>query len=152
MFANGTQTQFIDLRSLAAKGDYSRVKLIISTSCATICKEAASIFSSLFPNAVILGYRKSAPIDGDAVRTAFDKGIHGLKRPLLLDEAVDVNAIIGVWKSVVEQYHPNEARRLPGYYQNGTVHYLENGTWQSMPSGDAANTCRKKGSTVEEAH
>ena len=151
VFANGTQTQFIDLRSLAGKGDFSRVKLIVSTSCATCCKEAIDTFAPIFPNAVILGYRKSAPIDGDAVRNDFDKGIHTLKRPLLLDQPVDVNAIIGVWKSVVKRHHPKESKRLPGYYQGGTVHYLEDGIWDSMNATDAENTCKKKGTTLDEA-
>lgn len=151
VFANGTQTQWIDLRALAGKGDFSRVKLIVSTSCATCCKEAVETFAPLFPNAVILGYRKSAPISGEDVRNDFDRGIRDLKRPLLLDEPVDVNAIIGVWKSIVKRHHPNETTRLPGYYQSGTVHYLESGTWKSMPATDAANSCRKKGSTIEEA-
>lgn len=151
VFANGTQTRFIDLRSLAAKGNFGRVKLMVSTSCATICKEAVDVFAPLFPNAVILGYRKSAPIEGNAVRNSFDTAIAGLKKPLLLDQPVDVDAIIGVWKSVMEKHHPNEAERLPGYYQGGTVHYLENGVWKSMPASDPANTCKKKGSRLEEA-
>ena len=151
VFANGIQTQFIDLRALASKGDFSRVKLIVSTSCATICKEAVETFAPILTNAVILGYRKSAPLNGEAVRNDFDRGIRNLKRPLLLEESVDVAAIIGVWKSVVQRHHPNESDRLPGYYQNGTVHYLESGTWKSMPATDPANTCRKKGSGLEEA-
>ena len=151
VFANGTQTRFIDLKALAGKGDFSRVKLIISTSCATCCKEAIETFTPLFPNAVILGYRKSAPSEGEAVRNAFDRGIQGLKRPLLLNEPVDVNAIIGVWKSVIKRFHPNEKTRLPGYYQGGTVHYLEKGTWKSMSATDAGNSCRKKGGAISEA-
>jgi hypothetical protein len=151
MFANGTQTEIIDLRFLAGKGDFSRVKLMVSTSCATICQEALGVFASLFPNAVVLGYRKSAPIKGDDVRDAFDRGITSLKKPLLLDQPVDVDAIIGVWKSVVQKVHPKEHDRLPGYYQAGTVHYFDDGTWKSMPGTDALNACKKKGSQAEEA-
>jgi hypothetical protein len=150
VFSNGTMTQFLDLRALAGKGDFSRVKLIVSTSCATCCKEAVETFATIFPNAVILGYRKGAPKFGEVVRTDFEKGIQSLKRPLLLDEPVDVNAIIGVWKSVVKRHHPNENKSLPGYYQSGTVHYLEMGTWKSMPATGTNNSCRKKGSTIEE--
>jgi hypothetical protein len=150
-FANGSQTQFIDLRALAGRGDFGRVKLIISTSCATLCKEAIEVFAPLFPNAVILGYRKSAPIDGDAVRQSFDKTINSLKKPLLLDQPVDVSAIVDVWKAVVKSIHGRESERLPGYYQSGTVHYLENGSWASLPATDEANSCRKKGSEIEEA-
>ena len=43
-FANGTQDQFVDLRELEGEGKFGRVKLIISTSCATICKEALEVF------------------------------------------------------------------------------------------------------------
>jgi len=151
VFANFAQTRFIDLRALAGKGDFSRVKLVVSTSCATCCTEAIEVFSALFPRAVILGYRKSAPLDGESVRNSFDAGISALKRPLLLDQPIDVAAVIGVWKSVVRRAHPNEDQRLPGYYQNGVVHYLERGRWKSMPATDPANTCKKKGSTLVEA-
>ncbi len=151
LFANGNQTRFVDFRKLSGKGDFSRVKLLISTSCATICKEAIEVFAPLFPNAVILGYRKSAPLDGGKVRTSFQNAIKGLNRPLLLGESVDVEAIIDVWKSTVKSYHPNESKRLPGYYKGGTVHYLKSGTWSSMLGTDAANSCRKKGTTVQEA-
>jgi hypothetical protein len=150
-FANGTQDQFVDLRELEGEGKFGRVKLIISTSCATICKEALEVFTKLFPNAVILGYRKSAPIKGGAVRNSFDSAIKGLKRPLLLNEPVDVTAIIEAWKSVIKKHHPKEAERLPGYYQNGTVDFLKNGKWDSIAGTDEANTCKKKGTEIQQA-
>jgi hypothetical protein len=150
-FANGTQDQIVDLRELEGEGKFGRVKLIISTSCATICKEALEVFTKLFPNAVILGYRKSAPISGEAVRNSFDKAIRGLKKPLLLDEPVDVTAIIAAWKSVIKKHHPREAERLPGYYQGGTVYFLKNGKWGSVAGTDAANSCKKKGTEIQQA-
>jgi hypothetical protein len=150
-FANGTQDQFVDLRELEGEGKFGRVKLIVSTSCATICKEALEVFAKLFPNAVILGYRKSAPIKGDAVRNSFDTAIRGLKRPLLLDEPVDVAAIVEAWKSVVRKHHPKEAERLPGYYQDGTVHFLKNGKWGSVAGTDPANSCKTKGTEIQQA-
>ena len=151
VFADVTQTQFIDLRALAGKGDFGRVKLILSTSCATCCKEAVETLSAIFPNAVILGYRRSSPKGGDSVRNDFDNGIRALKRPLLLEESVDVNAIIGVWKTVVQRRHPNERRRLPSYYKDGIVHYLEAGVWESMIATISRNSCKKKGDTLREA-
>jgi hypothetical protein len=150
-FANGTQDQFVDLRELEGEGKFDRVKLIISTSCATICKEALEVFAKLFPNAVILGYRKSAPIKGGAVRSSFDSAIRGLKKPLLLDQPVDVTAIIGAWKSVIKKHHPKEAERLPGYYQDGTVEFLKNGKWDSIAGTDEANSCKKKGTEIQQA-
>lgn len=151
VFANGDQTNFIDLRKLEGKGDFSRVKLIISTSCATICLEALQLFAKLFPNAVILGYRKSAPKAGEAVRKSFDKAIKGLKKPLLLNQPVDVAAIIEAWKSVVKKHHPKEHERMPGYYKDGTVHFLKDGKWESMPGTDPANACKVKGTEIQQA-
>jgi hypothetical protein len=150
-FANGTQDQFVDLRELEGEGKFSRVKLIISTSCATICKEALEVFNKLFPNAVILGYRRTAPEKGEAVRNSFDSAIRGLKKPLLLEEPVDVTAIIDAWKSVIKKHHRNEAERLPGYYQKGTVYFLKNGKWDSIAGTDEANSCKKKGTEIEQA-
>jgi hypothetical protein len=150
-FANGTQDRFVDLRELEGEGKFDRVKLIISTSCATVCKEALEVFTKLFPNAVILGYRKSAPIKGGAVRNSFDSAIKSLKRPLLLNEPVDVTAIIEAWKSVIKKHHPKEDERLPGYYQNGTVEFLKNGKWDSIAGTDAANTCKHKGTEIQQA-
>jgi Domain of unknown function (DUF4157) len=150
-FANGTQDQFVDLRELESEGEFSRVKLIISTSCATICKEALEVFNKLFPNAVILGYRKSAPERGGAVRNSFDSAIRGLKRPLLLDQPVDVTAIIDAWKSVIRKHHRNDTERLPGYYQGGTVNFLKQGKWDSIAGTDEANSCKKKGTAIHQA-
>jgi Domain of unknown function (DUF4157) len=150
-FANGTQDQFVDLRELEGEGKFGRVKLIISTSCATICKEALEVFTKLFPNAVILGYRKSSPERGGAVRNSFDSAIRALKKPLLLDQPVDVTAIIEAWKSVIKKHHPNEAKRLPGYYQGGTVYFLEKGKWDSVAGTDAANSCFDKGTDIQQA-
>ena len=61
------------------------------------------------------------------------------------------SAIIDVWKSVLKSIHRNENERLPGYYQEGTVHFLENGSWDSIGATDVANSCRVKGTSIEEA-
>ena len=151
VFSNGSGTKFIDFRRLKKHGSFNRVKLMISTSCATICKEAIQVFKPIFPNVIILGYRKSAPLKGSRVRTAFYKGIKHLNKPLLLGESIDMNSIINVWKSVVKQYHPNEKRRLPGYYKGGKVYYLESGKWKDMLASDINNSCKKKGRTINEA-
>lgn len=150
-FANGTQDRFVDLRELEGEGKFDRVKLIVSTSCATICKEGLEVFTKLFPKALILGYRKSAPIKGEAVRNSFDSAIRALKKPLLLDEPVDVAAIVDAWKSVVKKHHPNEAERLPGYYQSGVVYFLKNGKWDSIEGVAEANSCKKKGTEIQQA-
>jgi hypothetical protein len=75
---------------------FDRVKLIVSTSCATCCEEVIETFTPIFPSAVVLSYRKSTPLRGEVVRGDFDRRIRVLNRPPLLDGSVDVDAIIGV--------------------------------------------------------
>ncbi len=144
-FANGDESQGVDLRYFEKAGGYANVKLMISTSCATLCQEAAAAFSSLFPNAVILGYRKSAPIEGAQVRADLTQRINALTRPLLLDQPVDVAAIISIWRSVVESRHKGQTGPQAGYYQGGTVTYWDGTAWQSITAADAKNACKVKG-------
>jgi hypothetical protein len=145
VFTNGNVERGFDLRYIDQKGGFPNVKVMISTSCATLCKEPFELFHGLFPNAVILGYRKSAPIDGAGVRDAFHKGIVGLRRPLLLDQPVDISAILSVWKSVIESKHKGETGPSPGYYDGSTLHYWDGTTWHSIAPSDPANKCRLKG-------
>ena len=146
LFANGDESKGFDLRYVDKVGGFGNVKLMISTSCATLCQEAAGVFSGLFPNAVILGYRKSAPLNGGAVRSDLTKRINELNRPLLLDQPVDVAAIISIWKSVAESHHKGQTGPQPGIYQGGTVTYWDGSAWQTVTATDAKkNACRKKG-------
>jgi hypothetical protein len=146
LFADGDETKGFDLRYVNKAGGFSNVKLMISTSCATLCQEAVAVFSSLFPNAVILGYRKSAPLNGGGVRSDLTKRINELNRPLLLDQPVDVAAIIAIWKSIAESRHKGQTAPQPGIYQGGTVTYWDGSAWQTVTATDAKNNaCRKKG-------
>lgn len=144
-FANGNETKGVDLRYFEKAGGFSNVKLMISTSCATLCQEASAVFGSLFPNAVILGYRKSAPIEGAKVRSDLTQRINALTRPLLLDQPVDVAAIISIWRSVVESRHKGQTGPQAGYLQGGTVTYWDGAAWQTITAADAKNTCKVKG-------
>ena len=123
-------------------GGFANVKLMIATSCATICQEALQVFTGLFPNAVILGYRQSAPVSGADVRNDFDKKIAGLKRGLLLDQTVDVDAIISVWKDVVRKETGSNDRPQPGYFRAGAIEYWDGKAWKndSSPLG-SQNRC-----------
>lgn len=145
LFADGDETSGFDLRYVDKAGGFANVKLMISTSCATLCKEATAVFSSLFPNTVILGYRKSAPIDGGAVRSDLTKRLNELNRPLLIDDPVDVAAIISIWKAIAESHHKGQTGPQPGIYQGGTVTYWDGSAWQSFTATDAQNACKKKG-------
>lgn len=137
-------SRWVDLRYVKQTGGFANVKLLISTSCATICKEALEIFTGLFPNAVLLGYRKSAPVDGGAVRDSFDKKIQGLKRGLLLDQQVDVDAIIGVWKATITAIHKGQTDPQPGFFQAGTVEYWDGKAWQTVTPTSDDNKCKRK--------
>lgn len=145
LFSNGSETYGFDLRYIEKAGGFSNVKLLISTSCATLCKEALEVFTKLFPNAVILGYRKSAPLDGKAVRDLLQTKVQDLKRPLLLEESVDMDSIIAAWKSVIEERHSGDTAQLPGYYKGGTVHYWDGAKWQTIGPAEDANKCKRKG-------
>jgi len=145
LFADGSETYGFDLRYIEKVGGFPNVKLLISTSCATLCKEAFDVFHGLFPNAVILGYRKSAPLEGKAVRTALESKVKALARPLLLDEPVDVKAIILAWESVIEERHKGDTAQLPGYFSGGSIRYWDGAAWQVINPSDNANKCREKG-------
>jgi hypothetical protein len=145
LFADGNETTGFDLRYVEKVGGFANVKLMISTSCATLCKEALDVFTSLFPNAAILGYRKSAPINGAAVRDDFRDRINALTRPLLLDQPVDIGTVISTWKAVIESKHSGQTSPLPGYYQGGDVHYWDGASWQSIAKADSGNKCKSKG-------
>jgi len=144
VFSDGSETYGFDLRYIERAGGFGNVKLMISTSCATLCREAFEVFHNLFPNAVILGYRRSAPIQGAKVRKALIRHIKAIGRPLLLEEAYDIWAITRAWKTVIEERHKGDTAQLPGYYDGTTVHYWDGKAWGTVPPTDAANTCKRK--------
>jgi uncharacterized protein DUF4157 len=143
VFTDGNMTAGFDLRYVEQVGGFQNVKLMISTSCATLCKEAFELFHGLFPNAVILGFRKSAPVDGGGMRDALEARIKALNRPLLLDQAVDVGAIIAAWRSISEGTFAGSGS-YPAYY-DGTLHYWDGKAWQDIQATSAANKCFVKG-------
>jgi hypothetical protein len=144
VFSNYHETYGFDLRYIKQVGGFPNVKLMISTSCPTLCKEAFEVFHGLFPNAVILGYRQSAPTKGYPVRNALKAKVKALSRPLLLEESVDMNAIISAWKSTIEEQHAGDTARLPGFYYGGLIHYWDGRTWQTIDPMDTDNKCQKR--------
>jgi hypothetical protein len=147
MFTDGKEERGVDLRYLQQSGGFPNVKLLISTSCATLCNEALDVFTGLFPNATILGYGKSAPLEGGAVRTEFGSQIKKMNLPLILSESSDVARVVGAWKATIESRHKGAAAKgpRPGYYQGGSVHYWDGATWTTQAKGDANNNCYRKG-------
>jgi len=134
-----------DLRYLDAKG-FANVKLMVATSCATLCSEALSLFTNLFPNAAIIGYRRGRSIGGgDAIRLALGSRIRALKRPLLLEEAVDIGAILSAWESVVESRHKGNTELQPGHFSGGVLRFWDGAAWDSIDPMDPANACERHG-------
>jgi len=128
-----------DLRYIEKTGGFPNVKVLISTSCATLCKEPFDIFHGLFPNAALLGYRGGAPGDGSAVRKAFNARLKTLG-PLLLDQAVDIGSIVSAWKDTVAGIHAGDTDRLPGYY-DGTLNYWDGKAWKTIAASAPENPC-----------
>jgi hypothetical protein len=145
LFSNGDETSGSDLRYVDKAGGFPNVKLMISTSCATLCLEAFEVFNRLFPNAVILGYRKSAPLHGEAVRKALSAKVKAIGRPLLLEEATDIAAITDAWKQVIEQQHKGESAPVPGFYDGTDIQYWDGTTWGTISPRDPHNVCKRKG-------
>ena len=138
----------VDLRYLEKTGGFPKVKLMISTSCATICNEALDIFASLFPNAVLLGYGKSAPKKGEKIRNKFEKTLKGLSIPLILTDKSDIQTIISAWKKTIESRHKTKydaKLRRPSFFMNGTCHYWTGEEWITLPRNDPDNACQRKG-------
>lgn len=143
VFSDADIGRAFDLRYIDQKGGFPNVKLMISTSCATLCNEALDLFHAIFPNAVILGFGKSAPIEGAQLRNDFEAKLKALMRPLLLDQAADIASIISSWKSVI-QARFKDAHSMPGYY-DGTLHYWNGKAWHDVDPAIQNNKCKVKG-------
>ncbi len=147
MFTDGAEERGVDLRYLKRAGGFPNVKLMISTSCATLCNEAITVFTGLFPSAKIFGYGKSAPIEGKQVRLEFGKQVRALKSPLLLESASDVSKLTGAWKAAIEKRHPREknAKKVrPGFYNGSKLFYWSGKAWVDGKKGDSTNNCKRK--------
>lgn len=136
MFADfKTESKRVDLRYLEQSGGFKRVKFVVSTSCATLCKEALAVFTPTFPNAVLLGYGGGAPKGGDVTRNAFEAKLKSLGKGLLLNQSADVDTVVNMWKEVIESRHKKrDAGRKPGFYRNGMVHYWDGNRWYTPSS------------------
>ena len=115
-----------------------RVKLVVSTSCATICKDIASIWMSKFPDALILGYRYSAPLNGGIVANAFAAAV-AKKGPIDLSDSSGLDQLRSAWKAVVLGKGSLEGG--PGLLYGGEVEIFSGGKWIKKAWNDPANEC-----------
>ncbi len=130
-----------DLRRVP--GPLRGVKLIVSTSCATLCSEAYNVWKPLFPNATVLGYKKSAPLEGGAIASSF---AGRLPTDMILDSG-GVSSAVSTWKSVVSARHRGDAGTQPGWLEvgSGTMEYWNGKNWVSLNASDGTNVCYVKG-------
>lgn len=138
---NTSDPAVFDIRTL--KPPLNNVKLIVSTSCATICKEPAAIWKSLFPKAVFLGYRKSAPLNGAVMASNF---VSRLPKDMLF-ESGGQSAAVSAWKGAIKAIHPDDATREPGWMDiaGNTVEYWTGKTFKSVAADSEDNKCKVKG-------
>ncbi|HYO99542.1 MAG TPA: DUF4157 domain-containing protein [Pyrinomonadaceae bacterium] len=132
----------VDIRKMNAP--LKKVKLVISTSCATICKEAGETFKTLFPNATMLGFKKSAPMDGSVMAKAFARK---LPKDLMFEAGMGgVEQAKGAWKSVAQEKF-KEGHTQPGWLdlKSDAMEYWDDRKWVGQKWSDEANKCYVKG-------
>lgn len=138
---NTADLSVFDIRTL--KPPLNNVKLIVSTSCATICKEPAAIWKSLFPKAVFLGYRKSAPLNGAVMASTF---VSRLPKDMLF-ETGGQSAAVSAWKGAIKAVHPDDATREPGWMDvaGNQVEYWTGKSFKTVAADSVDNKCKEKG-------
>ena len=130
-----------DARTLA--GPLNNVRLIVSTSCATICRDPAAVWRKLFPNAVFLGYKKSAPLNGGTMANTFASN---LPKDLLLDSG-GVAAAAAAWKAAIRSNHRGEKSTQAGVLDVAAnqVEYWTGSTFNGVAADAEQNQCKVKG-------
>jgi Domain of unknown function (DUF4157) len=118
--------------------DNKRVKLAVSTSCATICKDVAKIWRAKFPDALILGYRFSAPLDGSKVANTFAAKL-AKAGSISLSDASGLATVRAAWKAAVIAEGSLDGG--PALLYGGEVEFYEKGKWITKPWDDKANEC-----------
>lgn len=93
---------------------YEKVKLVIAVGCKYIRRNMFCLYKRLFPNAVVVGYHCSAPLD-DADQSMIIQFFEKMKWRLLFDENQYKKEIVRKWKSVVEK-NETLVNCKPGYY------------------------------------
>jgi hypothetical protein len=137
-FTDDTSTSCFNIGMISKEN--KRVKLVVSTSCATICKDVAKIWRSKFPDALILGYRYSAPTNGGIVANAFASNLVK-KGPIDLNDVSSLQNVRDVWKSIV--LGKGSVGGGPALLYGGEVEFWSAGigAWVKKPWDDKANEC-----------
>lgn len=140
VWTNGAE-KTLDVRGI--KGPLPNVKLIISTSCATLCKEAFEVWKGIFPNAVFLGAARSTPLNAGALANTFVKS---LPKDLLFDPgAPGLSDAINAWKSAVKKTQTGGVRGGVLDIAAATVELWDGKKWLNLAATDKDNICKVKG-------
>jgi Domain of unknown function (DUF4157) len=127
----------LDVRGIT--GPLPNVKLLISTSCATLCKEAYEVWKDIFPNAIFLGAARSTPKKGSKLANAFVKN---LPPDLLFDDgAPGLSGAISAWKTAVEKTQTSAVRGGVLDIAAGSLEYWFEKKWVKVNVTDDTNKC-----------
>jgi hypothetical protein len=138
----------LDVRGIT--GPLKDVKLLISTSCATLCKEAFELWKTIFPNAFFLGAARSTPLQGSVLANSF---VNNLPKDLLFDPgAPGLSSAISAWKTAVEKTQSAAVRGGVLDIAGGKVEYWDGKKWVSEAATDADNICKTKGDYSADVH
>ena len=110
-----------------------------------MCREAAAIWKNLFPNALFLGFKKSAPLDGGGLASSFASK---LPKDLLLEAGGGgASQAVSAWKSTVQSKFAKDPSRQPGWLDvsGGQVEVWDGKAWKMLQAGAEENACAKKG-------
>ena len=130
----------LDVRGIT--GPLPEVKLVISTSCATLCKEAYELWKTIFPNAVFLGAARSTPLEGDVLANAF---VNNLPQDMLFDPgAPGMSSAISAWKSAVKKTQSSAVRGGVLDIRQGKIEFWSGKAWVTMNATDPDNKCKVK--------
>lgn len=143
LWADDTAKTAYDARTLS--GPLNNVRLIVSTSCATICRDPAIIWKSLFPKAVFLGYKKSAPLNGGAMAASFAAK---LPKDLLLEAGGGgIQSAVQAWKAAIQSNHPGDSATQAGWMDIAAnqVEYWTGKQFVQVVADSDQNACKEKG-------
>ncbi len=136
LYTNNVSDSCFNMGAISKK--LNKVKLVASTSCATICKDVAKIYIDKFPNALVLGYKYSAPLNGGVVSKAFVDSLIK-KGPIDLTASTGLDAVKDSWKTVTTSNAGKEGQ--PGILYGNDVEFYNGKKWQTAKADSKENEC-----------
>jgi len=136
LYTNDASDSCFNMGAISKK--LNKVKLVASTSCATICKDVARIYKDKFPNALVLGYKYSAPLNGALVSNSFSDNLVK-KGPVDLNSPAGLGDVRDAWKKATTSNPGTEG--APGILFGDDVEYYGGGKWKTAKADSKENEC-----------